>query len=96
VRKCSPGAHNQSYVHAGPSPIEKTAIQADISGKLLGNLRQTPERGKRGSHPLAVSKGNFPYGNIVPFPPGGGTYLLAGVVATKLREALQGRGVRGE
>ena len=45
------------------SPIEKTAIHADISGKLLGNLRQAPEQGKRGSHPLAVSKGPFPYGN---------------------------------
>jgi len=45
------------------SPIVKTAIQADISGKLLGNLRQTPEQGKRGSHPLAVSRGSFPYGS---------------------------------
>ena len=45
------------------SPIEKTAIQADISGKLPGNLRQTPVQGKRGSHPLAVSKEPFSYGN---------------------------------
>ena len=33
VRKRSPNAHIQSYVHAGFLPIEKTAIQADISGK---------------------------------------------------------------
>jgi hypothetical protein len=45
------------------SPIENTAIQADISGKLPGNLRQAPQQGKRGSHPLVVSKGPFPYGN---------------------------------
>ena len=30
MRKRSPNAHNQSYVQAHPSPIEKTAIQADI------------------------------------------------------------------
>ena len=44
VRKCSPNAHNQSYVHAGPSPIEKTAIQADISGNGEFSHSLDPER----------------------------------------------------
>jgi hypothetical protein len=41
------------------SPIEKTATRGAFSGEVLGNLRQTPKQGKRGSHPLAVSKGLF-------------------------------------
>jgi hypothetical protein len=47
TRERSPSAQNASYVHARPSPMEKTAVQPDVSGKLLGNLLPAREQGKR-------------------------------------------------
>jgi len=41
------------------SPIEKTAIHADISGKFSGNLSQAPEQGKRFPTPWLSRTGLF-------------------------------------